>query len=106
MLVVVIVFAEVPLAAWAPDTPLRWAVPLVNDMIVVPDTWGPCEPRQHVACSIVDHFDTAAMAWHLLALAGVAAAAAAAALARRRGVRAGLAGAAVALVALTTVVSA
>ena len=47
MLVVVIVFAEVPLAAWAPETPLRWAVPLVNDMIVVPDTWGPCEPQQH-----------------------------------------------------------
>ena len=46
MLVVVIVFAEVPLAAWAPDTPLRWAVPLVNDMIAVPDTWGAVRAAQ------------------------------------------------------------
>ena len=47
LLVVVVVFVEVPLAAWTPDTQWRWVVPLVNNMIVVPDGWTPCEPRMH-----------------------------------------------------------
>ena len=92
LLVVVVVFAEVPLASWTPDTAWRWAVPLVNDMIVVPDTWVPCEPGSSRMCSDVERFDTAAMAWHLVALAGVAAFAAAAALAREPRVRVGLGG--------------
>lgn len=102
LLVVVIVFFEVPLASWMPDTPLRWAVPLVNNTILVPDTWGACEPGVREGCGMVDHFDTAAMAWHLVALAGMTAAFAAAALARRTPVRGGLAVAALALVAATT----
>ena len=106
LLVVVIVFAEVPLAAWAPETPLRWAVPLVNDIIAVPDTWVPCEPGSSYLCGEVARFDTAAMTWHLLALAVIAATAAAAALARGRAARAGLAAAAVAVVATTTLVAA
>jgi hypothetical protein len=106
LLVVVIVFAEVPLAAWAPDTPLRWAVPLVNDMIAVPDTWLPCEPGSEYMCGEIARFDTAAMAWHLLALAVCAAAAAAAALTRGRAARAGLAATALAAVATTTLAAA
>jgi hypothetical protein len=43
------------------------------------------------------------MAWHLVALAGLAVAAAAAALARRRSVRLGLAGAWLAVTAATVV---
>jgi hypothetical protein len=101
LVVVVIVFVEVPLAAWAPDTAWRWAVPLVNDMIAVPDTWLPCEPDSTAMCGEIERFDTAAMAWHLVALAGIAMAAAAAALARRRDVRLGLAAAALGLLAVT-----
>jgi hypothetical protein len=106
LLVVAIIFVEVPLAAWAPETPLRWAVPVVNDMIAVPDTWEPCEPGSGYLCGEIDHFDTAAMAWHLLALAACTAAAAAAALTRGRAARAGLAAAAVAVVATTTLAAA
>jgi hypothetical protein len=101
LLVVVILFAEVPLAAWTPDTPWRWAAPLANNIIGVPDTWFPCEPASTSMCSTVDHFDVAGMAWHLVALAGLAVAASAAALARRRGVRLALVAAAPALVAAT-----
>jgi hypothetical protein len=106
LLVVVVVFAEVPLAAWTPDTAWRWAVPLVNDTISVPDTWQFCEPTGPWRCGEVERFDTAAMAWHLVALAGIAVAAAAAALTRRRRVRLGLALAAPALLVATTLVSA
>jgi hypothetical protein len=106
LLVVVVLFAEVPLASWAPDTAWRWAVPLVNDNIGVPDTWHPCTPTSDMMCNTVDRFDTTAMAWHLVALAGIAAAAAAAALTTRRGARAGLMLAAPALLAVTVVVSA
>lgn len=101
LLVVVILFAEVPLASWTPDTALRWAVPLVNNTIAVPDTWFPCEPGSDSMCGTVDHYDVVAMAWHLVALAGLAVAAAAAALARRSSVRLGLAGAWLALSAAT-----
>ena len=106
LLVVAIVFAEVPLAAWAPETPLRWAVPLVNDIIAVPDTWAPCEPGSGYLCGEIARFDTAAMAWHLLALTAIAAAASAAALTRGRAARAGLAVTAVCVVATTTLVAA
>ena len=57
-------------------------------------------------CSTVERFDTAGMAWHLLALGGVAACAAAAALARRRDVQVGLVAVALALVAGTAAVAA
>jgi hypothetical protein len=103
LLVVVVLFAEVPLAAWTPDTAWRWAAPLANNMIAVPDTWHSCEPGSTSMCSTVDHFDVAGMAWHLVALAGLAVAAGAAALAGRRSVRLGLAGAALALTAVTVV---
>jgi hypothetical protein len=106
LLVVAVVFAEVPLAAWTPDTAWRWAAPLVNDTVTVPDTWRPCEPTGPWMCGAVERFDTTAMAWHLVALAGIAVAAAAAALIPRRAVRLGLAGAALTLVAATTLVSA
>ncbi|WP_028066313.1 hypothetical protein [Solirubrobacter soli] len=106
LLVVVIVFAEVPLAAWAPETSLRWAVPLVNDIVAVPNTWVPCEPGSGYLCGEIARFDTAAMAWHLLALAVVALTAAGAALARGRAARAGLAATALAVVATTTLVAA
>jgi hypothetical protein len=101
LLVVVVVFLEVPLAAWTPDTAWRWVVPLANDIVAVPDTWLRCEPDSTSMCVAVDHFDTAGMAWHLVALAGIALAAAAAALVQRRGVRIGLAAAALALLATT-----
>ena len=84
VLVVAVVFIEVPLAAWTPDTQWRWVVPLVNNMIAVPDGWTQCEPRMNRDCGIVERFDTVAMAWHLLALAVVTAAASAAALAAGR----------------------
>ncbi len=103
---VAIVFLEVPLAAWAPETSLRWAAPLVSDIVAVPDTWVPCEPTGPHMCGVVDHFDTTAMAWHLLALAGVAACAAAGALIARRSARIGLTLTAVAVVAATTVAAA
>jgi hypothetical protein len=106
LLVVAVVFAEVPLASWAPDTVWRWAVPLANNVVAVPDSWRPCEPGSTSMCGIVDHFDTTGMTLHLLALAGVAACAAAAALARRREVRAALVAAAFALVAGTAAVAA
>jgi hypothetical protein len=106
LLIVVIVFAEVPLASWAPDTAWRWAVPLVNDAIMVPDTWGACEPASRFDCGMVDRYDVAALGWHLVALAGLAGAASAAALVRGRGVRIGLAAGATALVALTTLAAA
>ncbi|RKQ90338.1 hypothetical protein C8N24_0139 [Solirubrobacter pauli] len=102
VLPVVIVVAEVPLAAWTPDSVLRWAVPLANDIVAVPDSWVACEPLSPQNCGIVDHFDTTALAWHLLALAGTAAAFAAAALATRWTVRAGYAVGALAVVVLTT----
>lgn len=105
LLVVVVVFLEVPLAAWGPDTAWRWVVPLSNDIVAVPDSWWPCEPTGEWMCGRVDHFATDGMAWHLLALAGVAGAAAAAALARRRAVRLGLGAGAVALVAATAQVA-
>jgi hypothetical protein len=101
LVVVVVVFAEVPLAAWTPDSAWRWTVPLANDIVQVPDTWLPCEPNSDHMCGEVERFDTAGMAWHLVALAGIAAIAAAAALARRRAVRIGLAAASVALLATT-----
>ncbi len=84
LLVVAIVVAEVPLAAWTPDSEWRWAVPLVNNIIAVPDGWTQCEPRMDRDCGIVERFDTAAMAWHLVALAVVTAVASAAALAAGR----------------------
>lgn len=84
LLGVAIVFAEVPLAAWAPDTVWRWAVPLVNSTIAVPNGWAACEPGMHRGCGVVERFDTVAMAWHLVALAVVTAVASAAALAAGR----------------------
>ena len=81
LLAVAIVFVEVPLAAWAPDTPWRWAVPLVSNIIAVPDGWTWCEPGMRRGCGVVERFDTTAMAWHLVALAVVTAAASAVALA-------------------------
>jgi hypothetical protein len=105
LIVVVVVFAEVPLAAWTPDSAWRWVVPLANDIVGVPGTWMPCEPDSTTMCGEVDRFDTAGMAWHLVALAGIAGAAAAAALAQRRGVRIGLAVASIALLAATAAVA-
>lgn len=105
LLVVAIVFIEVPLAAWTPDSAWRWAVPLANDTIAVPDTWFPCEPDSTSMCGEVDHYDAAGMAWHLVGLVGIAICASAAALAGRRGARLGLAAAAVALVAATSLVA-
>jgi hypothetical protein len=105
LIVVVVVFAEVPLAAWTPDSAWRWVVPLANNMVAVPDTWMPCEPDSMSKCGEIDHFDTTGMALHLVALAGIALAAAGAALARRRGVRIGLAAAALALLATTATVA-
>jgi hypothetical protein len=101
LLLVVVVFAEVPLAAWTPDSAWRWVVPLANDIVAVPDTWQACEPGSSSMCGEVDHFDTAGMAWHLLALAGIAAAAAGIALSARRAVRAALAGGALLLLVAT-----
>jgi hypothetical protein len=106
LLVVAVLFAEVPLAAWTPDVTLRWAVPLSNSIVVVPDTWLPCEPISDHMCSMVDHIDTAALAWHLVGLAGTAALAAAAALAGRRRVRVGLTLAIPAMIAATTLLAA
>jgi len=103
--IVAVVFVEVPLAAWTPDSAWRWVVPLVNDIVAIPDTWLPCEPGSDTMCGEVDHFDTAGMAWHLLALAGIAAAAAGIALASRWVVRAALAAGALALLAATAVVA-
>lgn len=105
LLVVAIVFLEVPLAAWTPDSSLRWAVPLANNIIAVPDTWLPCEPNSDFNCGEVDHYDTGGMAWHLLGLVGVAVAASGAALSERRDVRLGLTAAAAVLVAVTSVVA-
>jgi hypothetical protein len=106
LIVVVVLFAEVPLAAWTPDSAWRWVVPLANNMVAWPDTWMPCEPDSTSMCGEIHHFDTAGMAWHLVALAGIAAAAAAAALAQRRDVRIGLTAAAIALLATTATVAA
>jgi hypothetical protein len=106
VLVVAIVFAEVPLASWTPDSALRWTVPVVNDIVAVPDTWRPCEPGSRFMCGVIERFDTTGMAWHLLALAVCAAAAAAAALTTRRAARAGCLAAALAVVATTALVSA
>jgi hypothetical protein len=106
LLVVAVLFAEVPLAAWMPGHALRWVVPLANDFTPVPDTWLPCEPVSDHMCSLVDHVDTAGMAWHLLGLAGGAALAAAAALAARPRVRLGLTLAIPALIAATTLLAA
>jgi hypothetical protein len=106
LLIVAVVFGEVPLAAWAPDTALRWAAPLVSDIIAVPDTWQACEPGSRSMCGEVDHFDTGAMAWHLLALAGIAAAAAGIALSARRAVRGALGAGALVLLAATVAAAA
>jgi hypothetical protein len=84
LLVVAVVIAEVPLAAWTPETQWRWVVPLVNNIIAVPDGWTQCEPQMDRDCGIVERFDTAAMAWHLVALAVVTAVASAAAVAAGR----------------------
>jgi general stress protein CsbA len=84
LLAVAILFAEVPLAAWTPDSVWRWVVPLANNIVAVPDGWTQCEPGMNRDCGIVERFDTVGMAWHLIGLAVVTAAASVAALAAGR----------------------
>ena len=84
LLVVVIVFVEVPLAAWAPDTAVALGRAARQRHHRRARRLGPVRARQSRDCGIVERFDIVAMAWHLVALAVVTAAAAAAALAVTR----------------------
>jgi hypothetical protein len=78
-----LVAAEVPLASWGTGGPLRWAVPIANDIVSDPHGWGPCTPGSSEWCSPILSFDVTGMTWHLLFLVALAAAAAALALAIR-----------------------
>jgi hypothetical protein len=68
LLAAALVAAELPLAAWGMDSPLRWAVPIANDIVSDPHGWGPCTPGSSEWCSPILGFDVTGMAWHLLSL--------------------------------------